>query len=874
MELIVSHINSDFDAFSSMVAASLLYPKARLCLVGAAQTNVNQFIKDYGKKFDLIKEKQLNVQKIEKLIIVDNRDISRLGKIGHWLKHIDSEEREKLLIVCYDHHPDSPNDVEADELHVEMTGACTTIMLDFIREKGIAVPQYYASIFAIGIYEDTGNFLNNNVHQKDFEAMSYLFSEGASISFITEYLKNNFTTDELSLMNKMLSSSEIISIKGIEVTFIAISMDEFHKNLAYLLQTIKRSLNSEVIICLARRNDKIQIIARNDYDFLDLNIILKCFGGGGHRSAASALISETDFNILKFQIVNLLEEQILNYGLASEIMTQPVDILNPSTTLDTARTYLLNKHYSTILVGDKDNLIGLITKKDINKALHHKLTASPLEDIMSTNLITCSPDDSLYSIYTKMIDHNIGRIPVISGNKSVLGIITRSDILKSQFASFREVKMEPTNFSSIKNLFEKNTDQSLIDVLKNIGSAADEKGVKAYVVGGFVRDLLLRIPNYDIDIVIEGDGLGFAKFFCQKYHLKYKAFTKFGTAVLAISKNIKIDIVTARSEFYEKPGKLPDIQYSYIRNDTYRRDFTINSLAIQLNKDKYGTLIDFFGGRRDLRLGIIRVLNNLSFVDDPTRILRAVRFEQRFQFKIEMKTFHLMQKSIQNKSIKTIAVERILNELKLACLEKNPDNFFFRLEELELLTQINQHFKFDTKKRVLFQSIYENIIWFRNSFPNEELTLWIPYHIGLIHDHSLRIKEKIGKKFKYPNLFFTCIKEIHNFFDNDCQMLIKSKKKSTFYKVLNNYHNESIVLILAINKEAEIKEKILEHLMKLRFVKMALKGNDLKKLGVEEGVKMGDIMEFVLYQKIDGILKNKNDEIEAVKQYLKKESIH
>jgi tRNA nucleotidyltransferase (CCA-adding enzyme) len=224
----------------------------------------------------------------------------------------------------------------------------------------------------------------------------------------------------------------------------------------------------------------------------------------------------------------------------------------------------------------------------------------------------------------------------------LIGVITRTDLLtilinRTSAPEFLYVSEKIPSFvrkKNIANLLTERLPKGIIGILKDLGEIADELDLNAYLVGGLVRDVVLKRENLDVDIVIEGDGIQFARVFAERSGAKVRSYPKFGTAVVVMPDDFKLDIATARIEHYESPAALPEVMLSSLKRDLFRRDFTINTLAVHLNKAHYGTLIDHFGGMRDIKERSIRVLHNLSFVEDPTRILRAIRFEQRFGFKI------------------------------------------------------------------------------------------------------------------------------------------------------------------------------------------------------------------------------------------------
>lgn len=867
MEIIISHSNCDFDGFASMLAASLLYPQARLCITGSVEGNLKNFLERYHNKFDLLKEKSLKLEEVTRIIAVDNRDITRLGKVGHYL--INNPERQKdISIICYDHHPDSKADIVADYTHVDLTGACTTVMLDFLNNAGIQISPFYASIFALGIYEDTGNFMNASVTARDFAAASYLFSIGASLNMIREYMPREFTPNQLKLINEMLSICETISIRGIEVSFIELKTEGYQEDIAYLLQTVKASRNLKLLFCICYRDNKVQVIARNDYDFLYLDKLMQALGGGGHKSATFASFSKNEYRDIKQKIIDMLEQQVLEYGTASDIMTIPVDIVPPEMKLTEAREFLITKHYSTLVIGRESRVVGILTKKDISRALHHKMEETPVDSCMSTDVVTVKENESINTVYKKMVDFNIGRIPVVDHDNRVQGIITRSDLLHYHFHFLFKQDEIAADFDNVKGVMQRNLSEEIIELLKQAGHVAETMDMKAYVVGGFVRDLIMQRYNYDVDLVIEGDGLLFSQEFTRKFGRKFRPFPQFGTAYVVLKNGRKIDVATARTEFYAGAGSLPEVAFSSIRNDLYRRDFTINSLAVCINPKQFGILHDYFGGRRDIRLGVIKVLNNMSFIEDPIRILRAIRFEQRFGFKIDERTLHLLHGSLKLKSLKKVSAERIRSELIVSCKKGAAEGFFMRLEELGILREININLVFSTRKREVCRKISELVIWFKNSFPSERLESWICYHLALLADISLRIKLKIARQLKYSNSFISSVEKTTRFSEEILPRLEKTDDEGEIGLEMRPLNVESIIFLIAYIESDSMKEKLTRYLTKTRYIETELNGKDLLSLGLPEGKIIGRILKELWKRKVDDELPDRESEIAFIKQYI------
>src|ERR1700677_749671 len=262
-------------------------------------------------------------------------------------------------------------------------------------------------------------------------------------------------------------------------------------------------------------------------------------------------------------------------------------------------------------------------------------------------------------------------------------------------------------------------------LLKLAGHLARQRGESAYAVGGFVRDLILKRPVMDIDITVEGDGLAFAAILAQRTGSRIEAFTRFGTSIVIIPGLGKVDLATARTEIYEKPGALPVVEKSGIAQDLFRRDFTINAMALSLSPSSFLRLIDPFHGLEDLRKGSLRALHSLSFVDDPTRVFRAVRFEQRFQKKIEPKTQGWMLNSIRRESMNTVSGERLRNEFQLIFKENHPERAVKRLAQFGILSFVHPSLGISKNDEKNLPQVIKTLAFFRkNKIVLDEKMVW------------------------------------------------------------------------------------------------------------------------------------------------------
>lgn len=859
MKLIVSHGNCDLDAFSSMIAAWLLFPEARICLTGASDEVVQRIIKDHHEKFNLIKEKNVKPEELEFVIMVDNSNFNRIGKIGKYLR-----QNEKLPVICYDHHQEKIDDKRFLFVKQENTGSCVSVILDDLIERNIEINPFYATILALGIYEDTGSFLTVNTTQKDFSAMAFLFSIGASVMMIKKYIKPQFTAEQIQLMNELINNLEKVEILGIEVCFLTISYKDTRQSISMLLQNIRQSENLPCIFCIARHENQILIIGRSDYSFVPVNKILRTFGGGGHPSSGSATVHNIEVSAIQTILYEIIEKFIRRFGTVQEFMSSHVECVNSDISILEAVRILSNLNIGALIVKKNNQLFGIITKKDISKAMLQKIEHIAIEDFVSTDLLTISPDSSVYKAQELMLEKDIGRLPVVRDGQ-LCGIISRRDLLFAQ----NKVKLSAyqDNFDNVQSKMKMEIKEETLTELHKIGIVADSVNTRAYIVGGFVRDLLMNRESYDFDIVLEMDAIDFAKILHRKFGYNYVFFPKFRTAIVNIPVLGKIDLVTARYEYYQSPGETPVISGSSLKNDLFRRDFTINSMAIQINQKGFGRLIDYFNGRRDIQLGIVRVLNNMSFSDDPTRILRAIRFEQRFNFKIDQKTFYLLQKAVSGNTLNLVAVERTQQEIIKACYETVPSRFFQRLHELGILKKLNPNLKFDNYKETLFLEGLKRINWFRENFPDEEISDWVIYLAIMTSDLSLRTKTKIAVNLKFPKLLVKTFEAFHDLTSSMDKIKDQQLTDGELTEILRNYSMEVLFVFLCIPEWESLKNRVLLFIKTWRFVESELSGKDIIQFGFESGKVIGFLKNQLIKLRIDKIITSKDQEYQFLKDY-------
>jgi tRNA nucleotidyltransferase (CCA-adding enzyme) len=400
-----------------------------------------------------------------------------------------------------------------------------------------------------------------------------------------------------------------------------------------------------------------------------------------------------------------------------------------------------------------------------------------------------------------------------------------------------------------------------LKLLKQIGVLAAEERLKVYLVGGYVRDLCLGHVSPDMDFTVEGDGIAFAQKVASYFHTTCKAFTRFGTAIIQIPGHRKIDFVSARAESYPYSGSLPEVEFADIGSDLTRRDFTINAIALSLQEDDFGYLYALDNSISDLEKGIIRVIHSGSFKDDPTRILRAIRFEKRFNYVIEPATLDLMKDSIKDDDLHKISVERTRNEFELAFKEPNPELFFQRAEQLGIMDAIFPGFCIPKNLREKIAQYTDT--YFKHSSDMQLPPLYQIYYLPLFSCLSFPDNLVCSKylKLKWLNVTF---RELHHFELHIRAKIEKSKRLGIAWKSLKGIHDLTIFVILCEEQDSRIGQIIREILTAEKYSQPILKGIDLLKMGIPEGTAMGHILDRLHMEKMDGQLPALEDELKFV----------
>ncbi|MBW4599938.1 MAG: CBS domain-containing protein [Calothrix sp. FI2-JRJ7] len=884
MDLILCHTTVDFDALGAAVGLTRLLPGSKIVLSGGAHPAVRDFLALYRDEFTLIERRAVNVSEIRSLIIVDAQARSRIGKLSEWL-----ELPHLVDITIYDHHPED-SDINATKLYIEPVGATTTIIAEKLQQAGISLTSCEATVMALGIHADTGSLTFENSTPRDAIALGWLMQLGASIPNINQYLEPGLSPQLQQLLKTSLDNLKVINKNGYAIGWVHLKTDAFVPGLSSLVSQLRSISETDVLLLVHEfpvgegNETRLTIIGRSQIKTVDLNELFQPLGGGGHAQAASVNLRGTNSQVIINELIESLKLQIPKPPCARDLMSSPVRSIRPETTIAEAQRILLRYGHSGLSVVDiEGNLVGVISRRDLDIALHHGFSHAPVKGYMTTNIKTITPDTTMPQIEELMVKYDIGRLPVMD-NGELVGIVTRTDILRELHSNDSKTtkSRRRDRINSVSTDLQNHINPALWQLLNTASQKATKRGWHLYVVGGAVRDLLLAhnikqepLLLKDIDLVVDGfhesadDGAGveLATALQNLYpNARLDVHGTFQTAALLWHKDpeldsLWVDIATARTEFYPYPAANPEVEASSIRQDLYRRDFTINAMALRLTPPHAGELLDYFNGLHDLEARQMRVLHPNSFIEDPTRIYRGVRFAVRLGFTIESQTESCIRYAINSgvydrtarENNKTPALStRLKAELKLILEAPYWKRALELLDNLSALQCIHPTLKLDVELLRQLRLLERCLQRFDNS---QAIIHWLLRLEAIIAHLAPEFRSKVATNLQLPDDSIKRLSSLSKVMDNIAG-LAECRLKSQVVGLLKKYGLETLILA-ALQSQRSIRRSIWQYINVWRFVQAPLNGNDLQKLGYKPGRAFKEMLDDLLAATLDGVVDDK-----------------
>lgn len=851
MKIIVSHGNTDFDGLAGMVAASRLHPDAIIALRGSEEPQVSRFLENPFYSFQTIQLAKIDPSTVSEVICVD---FSRKERLGEFFSALPESG---IRFVLYDHHCEDV-DIEADVVHVEPVGAVTTLLVEMLTEAKFPISRLEATLFMLGIYEDTGMLTHVTTCVRDLNAAARLLEMGADLKLVNKFLRYEFSPRQIRLFNLLIANSEVYEINGQSVAIARSSTGSYIPDAAVVVQKIIEIEGFTTFFAVCRMGDKIHIIGRSRTDSFDVGAILNVFGGGGHASAGSASVTGKT----EIEAVEVLLKEIRRYAQpeirAEDLMSGNLITVSSSSTLSDTRSLFTAHNINVLPVIDSGRVLGIVTRQQVEKALSHRLRGE-IKEFMRSDFSLVRPGTDIRDIEHLLMSGTDRAVLVGEPPDKAAGIITRMDLFRRLYLEKLPKKAAKQVHShkrshQISEMMENRLPEEILSVMRNVSEICQRRDEQAFLVGGIVRDLFLNIDNKDVDILIAGNAIEFAREYCEVFGGRLHTHDRFGTALAILDEDFRVDFTSARSETYTSPGALPDVRSSGLRADLFRRDFTINAMAVALHPGEYGQLLDYFGGRRDLQNKTVRVLHSLSFIDDPTRVLRALRFCARLGFSLSRGSSASLNVAIERNMLWRVSGKRIFNELHHIFSSGRAIKSIELFEEHGVLKALHRKFKFDRFTRTLVERIGKMINWFAITFPDEQVDISLPYLMALMEKLSGKERSRFAKKLMLPQ---KARRALVDYKRQVKRVVILGKREevippSRITRILDACRIETVIYAHAFVLSDQTRNEIRAYLMQYRFVESGLSGDDIRKTGLEEGPEYSRILKRLRDARLDG----------------------
>jgi tRNA nucleotidyltransferase (CCA-adding enzyme) len=624
--------------------------------------------------------------------------------------------------------------------------------------------------------------------------------------------------------------------------------------------------------------DRIFIVGRSKSRLLDVARALAPVGGGGHSQASSAIVKgkslEETKKIITDNLPSILEEPLR----ARDIMSHPVYFVDTDMSIGDALIYCQRYGHSGICVKEGEMLAGIVSRKDLDKAVAHRLERAPVKGIMSRGVRTVDEDTTVHELRRLMATSAVGRLPVVAAGKAgdgkvkvaeVTGIVTRTDVLRTLHPAVKEgFGLSITKERDLRQrLLSMRSLVPLFEAAQTLSSGY--RGV--YLVGGFVRDMIIGEANYDVDIAVEGNGIEFAERLAEELDGRMRAHRKFNTAVVmldTVKPGLRVDVATTRTEFYDYPAALPTVEHSSIKRDLYRRDFTINAMAVSLAAHDFGRLLDFFGGLEDIDRGIIRVLHNLSFIEDPTRLFRAIRYENRFGFRMNPYTLGLARGCVDMDLVGDLSSARLRDELVWLFSEPEVEFTIMRIGELDLGPAIHPALSVGREAASLVGRADGAARKFKLM---DDIKLWRLRLACLARRMDAGQLRFWTQRLKLRRTDADIVTESVVLADKvQARLASAGLSRPELHELLERLPAEAHLLAYAASESERARKALELYLTELRFVEISISGADLLEMGIKESPQVGELLKRLRMLKLDGKIDGRKEELDAARKLIDK----
>lgn len=876
MELLTTHINADFDALASVVAAQRLHPGAQVFFPGSREESVRRMLDSGFFELAELKHKDVDPSGITRIILCDVRQRDRIGIVAEWL-----DENPGIEVWSYDHHPDTPADIPVGGGLIDPgVGSTSTILVEEMGRRGLECSATEATLLLLGIYEDTGSLTHATTVPRDFEAVLWLLRRGGDLAAVRRWATRPLDARHLEILHRMMQRLEVHRIRGHRVGIVDLDLGGYVEELAPLVSRCLEVFELPLLFALfgeGDQNDRVTLIARGDLPDFDLGQALdELAGGGGHATAAAARVKGRTLLEVREELLEFLRRVLPPAARAADLLIASFFEVPTGTSVAETKAQLIAWRVNAVPVVETagGRVVGLITRQVLDAAIQHKLGERPVDSVMTRELEWVDPRAPAEDVGQRMLTRH-PRFVLVGGPADrergrPLGLITRMQLLRhlhGRLEDFEErldrrAEQRRERREKIVRLLEERLPSSIASLIETVSRVSRAEDVPVYLVGGFVRDLLLERENRDLDLVVEGDGLDFAARLARVLGGRVREHRAFLTAVVVDPDGFHIDVATARSELYRAPAALPEVQMSALRQDLFRRDFTINTLAIRLGPDPTPELIDYFGARNDLKDRSLRVLHSLSFIDDPTRVLRAVRLEQRLGFHITTETHRLIEVALTEGIFGHLSGSRLREELqKLLGEPALALRGLERLDDLGVLRVLHPGLELGTGARERLHAARAAFDWYElEGLTDPPVRSWRLFLMALVLQFSSTELGRLAERLMLAG-------DDHRLLTGFPERLADARRALAgaelpphrAVEILDELAGDELLLLLAEGDET-LRGWVRRFLTGLRRLELQIRGADLVAAGMPPGPAIGRALEATRRARLDGAIGGRREE--------------
>lgn len=723
-----------------------------------------------------------------------------------------------------------------------------------------------AALMLAAITEKTWAGLSSRVTPRDLDMMQTLRGYPIQPRSVANQVMLGLREGQRGLLNDLLTQAESTDIRHWPVTLTVAKTLGNVQDLTPVMDTLWSRIDAHILVAGVTSGRQAWIYARSRIPDLEVSGLFKDLHARPDERWTRFTLPDGEPDSVRKSLVELLSSRLPADSTAGDVMTVSPKCVDESQTVANTHDMMLRFNLMSLVVKRGDQFAGIVTRRDLDRAVQMDLWDSPIAPFVPSQPPFVTRETPVRIVRKLMVRHDVTKIPVIEEGR-ILGIVTAREVLRG----LRELLPPPAEYlqqvepvpvpdrNAMEALLKRVTPIKVLHVLRKVSATAEARKIAAYAVGGFVRDLLLERPNLDMDVVVIGDALPFAEAVSAELKAHLTVFDRFRTARLSFE-DLKIDFTSARREHYAQVGALPQVELGGIANDLSRRDFSINAMALDLSAGSFLTLVDLFGGLRDLHEGRIRILHSFSFLEDPTRMFRAIRFACRFHFDLAEDTQRAFDLARQREALTTLSPKRVGAEITRCLHEESPGRVIDRLYAAKLMRVLHPDLADASVLPARFKLIPGIIRRFAPLHEpiDGEVVHWIGLLASLAPEQAEKLLVEMGM---HANRRTAIVKSIRALSEVPLKLArLAAQDDVGLFTLLKPLSLEGLVALVAFVLDKAGARQIFDFLGRLRGVRIELCGDDLIALGIPSGAHMRTIFDALLEGRLRGSITSRKDE--------------